>query len=91
MSSTFKPAQGVAVSPDGDGIVLFHAREGFLFSTKQMGALIWRGVERELPAENIVAEVVREHHIPSGTAREYTSRFLDELRRHRLIERVPVS
>ena len=88
MTNTFKPAEGVAVSADGEGIVLFHVREGLLFRTKRIGALIWRGIERELPAESIAAEVSRKQDIPSGTAQEYTSRFVAELRRHRLIDQV---
>jgi Coenzyme PQQ synthesis protein D (PqqD) len=80
-----------AASIHDDGIVILHTRRGRLFSSNRTGARIWRCIEQQLPFDAIAETIGSEFHIARTIAREHTARFLAELERHSLIERVAES
>jgi hypothetical protein len=85
VSQFMKPAQGVATSVHEDGIVLLHAGSGRLFGSNNAGALIWRGLERELPVTAIAADIASTYRLSHDTALDHVHRFLRELVGHRLV------
>jgi UDP-N-acetylglucosamine transferase subunit ALG13 len=76
-----------AASIHDDGIVILHTGKGRMFTSNEIGARIWRGIERQLPLEAIAKEISDEYQIARTTAREHAVRFLAELERHTLIQR----
>ena len=76
-----------AASIHDEGIVIFHAGNGTLYSSNRTGARVWRAVERQLSLGAIAEELSSAYQIALTTAREHAVRFLEELERHMLIQR----
>lgn len=74
-----------------DGVVIFHAGKGSLFSSNRTGAQIWRGVEQKLSVDQIAQQISGEYQIELTTAREHTFGFITDLHRHALVQREVVS
>jgi hypothetical protein len=89
LSFTVNP--GAAASIHDDGIVILHTGKGYLFTSNETGARIWRGVEQRRTLEAIAEEISGWYQIAITIAREHTIRFLAELERHELIIREAVS
>jgi len=88
---------GFSVNPEAaasiheEGIVIFHAGNGTMYSSNQTGARVWQAVERRLSLEAIVEEISDAYQIAVTTAREHAIRFLEELERRTLIQRESAS
>jgi hypothetical protein len=85
VSKFMKPAQGIAASIHEQGIVLLQAESGRLFGSNNAGALIWRGLERDLPVTAIAADLASTYQLSHDTALDHVHRFLCELAGHRLV------
>lgn len=70
-----------------DGVVILHAGNGRLFTSNEIGARIWRGLEQQLPLEAIAKEISNAYQIACNTAREHTLNFLTALEQQALIKR----
>ena len=70
-----------------EGVVIFQAGTGRLFTSNETGARIWRGIEQQLPLETIADEISTAYQIALTTAREHTLNFLAALERQALIKR----
>ena len=84
---SFQVDPEAAASIHEDGIVILHLTRGRVYSCNGTGARIWRGVEQELPLNEIADQVMGEFRIAGATAHEHTVQFLGELERHSLIRR----
>ena len=85
MSFTVNP-EAVRSFHDG-GVVILHAGNGRVFTSNETGARIWRGIEQQLPFENIAIEISSAYHIARATAREHMLSFLTALEQQSLIRR----
>ncbi len=75
------------ISIHNGGLVIFHAPTGRIFTSNEVGARIWRGLEQKLPLKAIVAEIICDYGINRETAWKDLVRFLTELERSGLVER----
>jgi hypothetical protein len=75
----------VRVSIHDSGAVFFHLPTGHLFASNLTGARIWEGLVRNQDVASIAADLSRDFGIPSETARDHTTQFLDELARRDLL------
>jgi len=79
---------GASASIHDGGLVVLHVSSGRIFTSNQTGARIWQSLEQQLPLDAITAALSRDYGIDGATAREDTARFLAELERNGLAERV---
>lgn len=70
-----------------DGVVILDNGKGRLYSSGPAGAYIWKCVEQQLSLEGIAEKLHTDFQIDLTTAREHTSRFLEQLLGNGLIER----
>jgi hypothetical protein len=84
----FALSASAATSAHTDGLVILHVPSGRIFTSNQTGACIFRCLEERLPLEGIAAEIARVFGIDQATALKDTARFLAELGRNGLTERV---
>ena len=69
-----------------DGLALFDTVRGGVFRSNEVGAEIWRGlIEQQRQAETVAEGLAARFGIPAERAREDVSRFVDQLRQHRLV------
>jgi hypothetical protein len=87
-SETIRLNPGAAASVHEDGLVILHVPSGRIFTSNRTGARIWQCLEERLPLQGIAAEIARDFGIDRATALEDAARFLVELERNELTERV---
>ena len=80
--------RAAAASIHDDGLVLFHVPSGRIFASNRTGARVWQYLEQQLPLDAIAAEISHHYGIDRATAQEDAARFLAELERNGLAERV---
>ena len=88
---SFSVSPDTTASTHDDGIVIFHAGKGRVFSSNKTGALIWHGIEQRRSLDGIVDEISGEFQIAGTTARMHTLNFLAALERQALVVREVVS
>ena len=71
-----------------DGLVILHVPSGRIFTSNQTGARIWQRLEERLPLAGIAAEIARDFGTDPATALKDAARFLAELERNGLTQRV---
>lgn len=80
-----------AASLHDGGIVILHVGSGLIYTSNGTGARIWRDIECRMSLEAIAEEISGAYQIARTKAREHTLRFLAELERHALVQRVVAS
>ena len=70
-----------------EGAVFLHVEDAWLFAANPVGADIWKGVERQLDADAIAAELQERYGTPGETTRAHVIKFFHELERAGLAER----
>jgi hypothetical protein len=79
---------GATASMHEGGLVILHVPSGRIFTSNQTGARIWQCLEEQLPLEGIAAEIARDFGIDRAAALADAARFLAELERNGLTQRV---
>lgn len=59
---------------------------GSLISTNEVGYFIWEQLQTPKTMDELVDAVVNEFDVDAGTARTDTEQFVEQLRKHRLVE-----
>ena len=59
---------------------------GSLISTNGVGYFIWKQLQTPKTMDELVDAVVNEFDVDAGTARTDTEQFVEQLRKHRLVE-----
>ncbi len=75
----------LAAHLDGESVLLELKGKRY-FRLNETGQAIWRALEAGLPAEAVVAELVRDFAVDGETARAEVERFLAELANRGLLE-----
>ena len=89
MKHRMRPNACVQASVHGEGAVFLHVQDARLFAANAVGADIWKGLERQLDADAIAAELHERYGAPCETTRTHVIRFIQELERAGLAERLP--
>ena len=87
MTHRMKPNACVRTSVHGEGAVFLHVQDARLFAANPVGADIWKGIERQLDADAIAAELHERYGAPCEATRAHVIRFIHELERAGLAER----
>ena len=85
-TTTVRPSASVTASAHQQGIVLFQRSDGRIFTANQTGADVWRGIERGLSLDAIVADVSARTGVESTEVMTHAIRFVAELAQHGLVE-----
>ncbi len=70
---------------DGEAAVL-HMPSGVYFGLDEVGARIWRLLEREIRVEEIERALVAEYEVDAGACAEDVCRLLEEMRDAGIVE-----
>ena len=87
MTHRMRPKACVATSVHGEGAVFLHVRDARLFAVNPVGVDIWKGLERQLDSDAIIAELRERYSAPCEEVRAHVIRFIHELERAGLAER----
>ena len=87
MTHRVKPSACVRTSVHGEGAVFLHVRDARLFAANPVGVDIWKGLERQLDSDAIVAELHERYGTPCEEVQAHVIRFIHELERAGLVER----
>jgi hypothetical protein len=68
-----------------DGVVLLDVRGGMCFPLDQVGTLIWKRLEQQLPIDVIAQEIVRTYRIPLQQASVDVQEFVWQLQANHLL------
>jgi hypothetical protein len=87
MARTISPNEHVAASIHEGGVVLLHTTSGRIFTSNQIGGMIWRHLECCHALDEIATDISDHYRIPYEAAWSDTAQFISELERNRLIRR----
>ena len=85
-SDTVRANPDVRAVAAADGLAVFDTVHGGVFRSNAVGAEIWRElIEKQGEAGRVADRLAGRFDIPVEQAREDVSRFVDQLRQHRLV------
>lgn len=80
-----RPARDV-LTAEKDGLaVLLDLRRAVYFGLDEVGTAAWREIENGATAAMVASRIAEEYDAPTDAVREDMQRFIDELRRRRLV------
>jgi hypothetical protein len=70
----------------GDDVVVLDLRTSQYLGANASAGLLWRGLERGAPRDELIAEIVREYDVDVGVAASDVDAFLADCRERDLLD-----
>ena len=77
--SGFRVSPDVKASEHPDGVVLIHLVKGTVFSTNQVGAMIWNGAVERRSLQQVAGAISSQFHLPLLAVQQDAEAFMVQL------------
>src|SRR3954467_11393833 len=86
-SGRLATAPDVTASIHENGILFFDKRQGLLFSSNRIGALVWQAADKRESLSAIAERLSREFNVPQQQVADDAAGFLAELEKRGIMRR----